>query len=446
MTEKKELISNDNSKGYIPDYTGVSNFNGKGFLDGKLPSFDMKKALLIIKNDPVVKGAITTIVDKVLESGWRVTGKGKKGRVKDLEVKLDELRLNKTLRKYIFNLVLYNNAFLEIVKKGDVVTDLNVLETTLMEIDAKDNGDIKGYFQNLGGTDNPYWNPDKVLHSKLREITNNVWAEPLDLEALYETVLIKDYIRQYLMWFFGSNQKRGVFAFKSGVSEKSIKDFMSMLKASEKDKTLPLVLQGDLVYEFLNNFNEGDKILSVLEWCDRQILMLLQVPPIAIGVPDSSGRSNSVEQFQSLNTTTRAIHQILEDDFSFDLFPKIGFNKGLFKFGVLDETARLKVIEIAEKMVNMRFTDDAVREFLDSNDWAFDTKTLFKEDPATLGLSNKAIGAGNEGQLGNVPHSQNPSRKEQPKGNIQKANQKEMVRNSKSDKFSKYPYVYGVNN
>ncbi len=438
---KKELISNDNSKGYIPDYSGVSSFNAKGFLDGKRPTFDLKKALSIIKNDPVVKGALVTLVDKVLESGWRITGKDKRSRIKALEDKLGKIRFNKVLKKLVFNLILYNNAFVEVVKKGEELTDLNVLENTLMEIETKDNGDIVSYSQDV--LTQPTWKPEKILHVKLHEITNNVWAEPLDMEALYETTLIKDYIRQYLMWFFGTNQKRGVFAFKSGVAEKNIKDFMGMIKASEQDKTLPVVLQGELVYEFLNNFNEGDKILDVLNWCDQQILMLLQVPPIAIGMPDSSGRSNSLEQYQALNTTVLAIQQILEDDFTYDLFPKIGFDKATFEFGVLDQTMRMKTLEMVEKMVNMRFSEDAIKEFMEAMDMTFETKELFKEDPVEMGMSNKDIGAGQEGQLGNTAQKEAPSRKAQGTGQIQKANQKEMVRNSKG-KYEKYPYIYEV--
>ena len=167
------------------------------------------QALSIIKNDPVVKGALVTLVDKVLESGWRITGKDKRSRIKALEDKLGKIRFNKVLKKLVFNLILYNNAFVEVVKKGEELTDLNVLENTLMEIETKDNGDIVSYSQDV--LTKPTWKPEKILHVKLHEITNNVWAEPLDMEALYETTLIKDYIRQYLMWFFGTTQKRGVY-------------------------------------------------------------------------------------------------------------------------------------------------------------------------------------------------------------------------------------------
>jgi hypothetical protein len=463
--KKKIIVDNANSVGLIEDYYGVSSFN-YGVLNERAPKFDTAKALKILENDPLVKGAIITLTDKTLESGWRIIAKDKKSRKAELEDKLRELRFDAVLRKALYNLILYNNAFLEIVKKGSEVTDINVLETTFMRIEADDFGNVTGYSQSplSGSRTKPSWTPDKIVHIKLRDITTNVWASPLDMQTLYETVLLKDYIRQYLTWFFGTNQLRGLYAIESGASEARLKDFLSYLKASEKDKTKPLILQGKVTYQMLNTFGEGDKILKVLDWCDTQILMLLQVPPIAVGQPDASGRSNSVEQFNALNTTVLSIQRILEELFSYDLFPKIGYDKALFDFGVLDQTARMRTFEIAEKMKNMMMTDEAIQEFLESQGIVFNTKVLFKdpvemaEDMAeatgklsdTEDMSNDDVAQGSEGMIGNKPHDSAPSRQRQDAtGNSvrSKANEKSMVRNAEVKNvtnFGSYPYTFAT--
>jgi hypothetical protein len=153
-------------------------------------------------------------VDKTLETKWLVKGRDKKSRKKELEQKLKDVRFNSILRKALFNLFLYNNAFVEIVKKGGVFSDLNVVESTFMKIDAQDNGDIVGYYQDIGTFNkNPYWTADHMIHIKLDEITSNTWSD-LTVEALYETVLIKDYVRQWLTWYFGTNQMRGFYNIK----------------------------------------------------------------------------------------------------------------------------------------------------------------------------------------------------------------------------------------
>lgn len=441
LKEQKELITNANSSGYILDYYGSRFQTSYGVLNssGRHTSFDINNALTVIRNDPVVKAAIITLVDKTLESGWRVTGKDKRSRIKELEQKLLDLKFNSVLRKVLYNLFLYNNAFVEIVKKGDEVTDLNVLETTLMEIMSKDNGDVLGYKQLIPNT--PTWTPDKVVHLKFRDITSNVWAEPLDIQSLYETALLKDYIRQWLTWFFGTNQLRPIITIESGANDKKIKDFLSYLKASEKDISKALVLQGKVLAQALNNFNNGDSILKLLNWCDEQILMLLQVPPIAVGMPDNSGRSNSNEQYQALNTTVHAMHILLEDVFTYDLFPKINFGKVIFDFGVVDQSTRLRTFEIAEKMKNMLFTDEAITEFLESQGVVFNTKTLFKEPPQDL--SNSDVPQNMRGMIGNKPQSTAASKQTQDDVQVSKKNQQVMVKNS-NDKFNQYPYTYEV--
>lgn len=445
---KQDTIANADSKGLLIDYygSGTTSFPD-GLIARKPSSFDIKKALNIIKNDPLIKAAITTLVDKIIESGWRTEAKHGKSKLKELEEKLEEARFNTILRKALFNLLLYNNAFIEIVKKGGIFTDLNILETTLVEIKAQDNGDIVKYVQQVGGKGaDKEWSPDQIVHLKLSEITASVWAEPLDVQSLYDTVLIKDYVRQYLSWFFGTNQMRGLYVIKSGAGKTKIGDFVSYLKASEKDKTKPVIIEGDVLYQKLNEFNEGDSLLKLLEWCDQQLLMLLQVPPIAVGMPDSSGRSNSVEQYQALNTRAFSIQKLLEDCFTYDLLPKIGYASNEFHFGVLNESARTKVFENVQIMKNSMFSDEAIIEYLESQGIVFDTDAVFK-DPVQeaqkmmeMQNTNTPVQTGNEGSVGNKNKDLMPSRMRQNSNELSKANTKTMVRNSLPD-YTKYPYT-----
>ena len=447
-----ELVENANSKGLVPDYYSASVIDHLGVM-GRYPAFDPNLALKIIRNDPVVKAALVTVVDKILETEWRIEAEDKKSRKKELESKLRETKFNMVLRKAVMNLLLYKNAFIEIVKKGDELTDLNVLEYTLMKINSKDNGDIIGYYQEVGAVkQNPIWTPDKIVHLKLDELTNNVFSDD-DIRVLYDTVLIKDYVRQWIQWFFGTNQMRGLYVIKSGANKTKVADFLSHLKASEKDKAKPVIVEGDVIYQKLNSFaDEGKTIQDVLNWCDEQILMLLQVPPIAVGMPDQSGRSNSVEQYTALNTRIVSIQHVLEDYFNYDLFPKIGFGKNKFKFGILDMTARKKVFEIVEIMKNCTFSDEAIIEYMHSQNIIFETKEVFKSPEDMLAMQGGPV-QGMEGSVGQKSQDSAPSRRRQDAtGNstISKKNTTAMVKNSDDEvvvsdnPFAKYPYTYEV--
>ncbi len=442
MAKKNKLITNANSKGFSLDFFQSDNFSPYGISTGITPKFNPETAKKIILNDPLVKAALITLVDKTLESGWRVTGEDEKSRVKSAEEKLDELKFNPVLRKMLFNLFLYNNAFVEIVKDSNGVKDINVLETAFMKIQAEQNGDVIRYYQeNLAGNynDSPSWTPDKVTHFKLNELSSNVWADS-DMQTLYDTVLIKDNIRQWLSWFFGTNQMRPWFNFKSKLSETKAKEFVSWMKRTEKDKALPFITEGDTTVAALFSFaSEGKSIQDVLNWCDSQILMLLQVPPIAVGMADQSGRSNSVEQFSALHTRIKNIQEILEDSINYDLMPKLGYSKVHFDFGSLDLGVSKQVFEIVQLMKNSMFTDDAIREFLEAQNIVFETTEVFK-DPVEEAMkmqeatmTNKDVGTGNEGMIGNKSADSAPSRQRQNNATNSTANKSQLVRNTFSD-------------
>ena len=185
------------------------------------------------------------------------------------------------------------------------------------------------------------------------------------MQTLYETVLLKDYIRQWISWFFGTNQMRPVFNFKNKNTSQKVAEFVSWLEASSKNLKKPILTEGEMTVQSLMSFGpEGQAILDMLQWCDEQILILLQVPPISVGKPDNSGRSNSVEQGSSLSTRIKNVQYILEDLFSYDLFPKMGFEKNDFKFGSIDFGMTARVMETVQIMKNSMFTDEAITEFL----------------------------------------------------------------------------------
>ena len=454
--KKQDIISNANSKGLVIDYSSSANAS-YGIMIGRTPEFNAATALKIIKNDPTVKAAIITLVDKTMESGWKLTGKDTRSFTKDANSKLEDLRFNTILRQYLFNAFLYNNAFLEIVKKsGNNVTDLNVLETSLMEILSEDNGDIIGYQQSAikGIKAQPHWNKEQIVHFRVNPISTNVWSES-DFQVLYETVLLKDYIRQWLSWFFGTNQMRPVFNFEQPITKDKAADFVSWMKSCEKDLKKPFITQGKSTAKALYSFaDEGKSINDVLNWCDEQILMLLQVPPIAVGKADSSGRSNSVEQYSALTTRIKSIQLSLSDLFTYDLLPKMGYDKVRFEFSSHDIGITKQIFETVQVMKNSMFSDEAIQEYLMTQGIIFNTANVFKDpveeamkmaevtmatDNNKAGLKNKDVGTGNEGSIGNKSADSAPSRQRQGSSFNEANSRQQVVKNSNPFSPKVYP-------
>lgn len=437
----KQLVLNADSLGNALDYA-VQSDPVFGLLYGKRPEFDPYRAYKIIKNDPIVKGAIISVVDKFMLSGWKVKPLTSKSlsssdtstsdSPKDAEAtdKLRELRFDRLIRRMLTQALIFKNAYIEVVKKRGEVIDLNILETSFMKINSKRNGDVVSYSQYVGNVSThnlPEWNEEEIVHFKLDEMNTNAWADS-DFMVLYETVLMKDYIRQFLVWVAATNQMRPVISVESKLTSQKAQDFVSWLKATERDLRKPIIVEGKTQVQPLYDIAaSGGTLMDIMNWCDSQILIILQVPPIAVGQADKTGRSNSVEQNQGFDIRIRGIQIALEDLFTYDLLPKMGYDKLQFKFDTLDFQRTKDIIDMIQVAKNAMMTDEAVAELMDKVGLSFETEAIFKDPVLEAQKMAEASGqfqnstrdangnpgkpkTGNEGMIGGKDKNQMPSR------------------------------------
>jgi len=358
MVQKEEIIQKA-SKGVTADYYSggngllLNNFFSDVF--AVVPSFDRKEALDIIRRDEMVMASITTLVDKSLENGWRCS--------KLKHEQLKKLRFNKLLRKILYNAYLYENVFIEIVKANNQLKEYHILETTTTEPLVTINGEVEGYQQLMPGYNEAItWKEEEVTHIALTEITSSIWGE-ISLQSVYTLVLIKIYIKAYLGWLFGTNQLRGFYNIKDA-QEDQIKRFFSNLKRTEADIGKPVIAEGEVLYQVLRKYDEGDMLINTLNYCNENIMSLLQTPPVLMGKPGESNRSSSDAQDSSLYTRIRAVQNVLEEAFNYDLFPKSNLDINDFEFNPISKSTMEKILQNVERMKINNFKEDVIEEYL----------------------------------------------------------------------------------
>ena len=367
MVSKKETISKS-SKGLIYKYYNSSKqlLKDNSGQFGLMPEFDRDKVLEAVRKDSTVIAGITTLVDKSIEYGWKIHGSDGKSKQVTFEKLLENLKFKKLLRQILYNLYTYNNVFIENVKDGNgKIKELHVLETTQTEPVADEHGEVIGYVQVIPDAKPntyPSWTPEEITHIAATKLTTGIWGE-LDIQAVYTSVLIKQYIYAYLGWLFGTNQFRGFHNIKNA-SDEQVKEFISYLKRSENDISKPLIAYGDIEYQVLRDFKDGTTILDLLNKCDDNILTLLQVPPVMMGKPGDSNRSNSDAQSNSLATRVGSMQRLVEDSFDIDLFPKMGYEKVQLTFSPINKLGITRILENAERMKVMGFKVKKIEEYL----------------------------------------------------------------------------------
>jgi len=258
-----------------------------------------------------------------------------------------------------------------------------------------------------GDKSSPSWDPEEVTHIASTTLTTAIWGE-LDIQAIYTCVLIKQYIKEFFGWLFGTNQFRPFYNIQEA-SDEQVKNFLAYLRKSESNIQFPLIAEGKIEAKVLRDFNDGRSILEIWEKCDRDIMTLFQTSPVNMGQPGDSNRSSSDAQDKSDDIHVRSIQKLVADEINFDLFQKIGLKDDSFEFIEVDEKQIDKLLEMGERMVNMGFKKSVIEKYMKDNGFpitgvlfgpeaeAVKSEDMFPSRKRKDGESNAKIGTGREG-------------------------------------------------
>jgi len=275
------------------------------------------------------------------------------------------------------------DGLIEIGRENSKVKDLNLLDASQIKVEAEANGDPIEYRQEAGqpNKDNHTiikWQPKNVVHIKFKDSILNFWGES-DIQVLYDTVLIKDFIRQFLTWLFQTNQFRNHVNFKTLASEEQIKRFVSFYKEGERSYGKPVLTDGEVEIKAMRELKDLDHLVTILDWCDNQLRMALQQTPVSLGVGGAS-RSEGDTLNDVQRTSIKALQRTLADSINYELFDKMGLSDSYeFYWKPIDRMTEKSVFEVVEIMKRSMFSDEAIVEFMTNQGLSFKEKKLFKE-------------------------------------------------------------------
>jgi len=353
------------------------------------PDFSFTAVINAVNNDPVARGAVNHFVDKCMEGNYNIFKKDTTKYDKQFETTLQEKYKFRTevIRKSLLMLKLFNNAYIEIVRDTDNRTkSLNVLDSLNIDPITKFNGDpIQYKSKQANKVTGKYadWNAKDIVWIKFGD--RGIGFAPVDMRALWENLLMKEYIKRYVAWLWKTGQYRILYNPKSGAADADIEDFLSFLRKNDNDFKMPFIFKGDLESKMLRDMQETGSIVELLKYLDSQTLILLRVSPIDAGIPDASGRSNADAQSNSLSTSVTGIKKVLEDAINFELFVKMSKANNMLRFGPVDRFAFKQVIENVQIMKSAQMTDDVIQEYMNESGIFWNTEKLFNE-PIAMGM------------------------------------------------------------
>jgi len=352
------------------------------------PDFSLQAAYSIIQNDPVARGAWVAYMDKFMEGEMNFLKKDTGDKDSAFELSLQEKYM---FRQLIRNVAgqgkLFNQAFFEIVQTTDNKTkSLNVLDTQNIEPITKPNGDPIGFKSTQSHPDTggfPTWTTEEIVWIRFNDISKGY--APVDLRAVYENLLAKEYVTRYVSWLWKTGQYRLIYSF-DGAADQDITDFLTYAKKHDNNFQAPFAVKGKLETSILRDIKETDSLVELLKYYDSQTLILMRMPPIDAGIPDASGRSNADAQSNNLSSHITSMKKVIEDAINFDLFPKINKKNNLMKFAPNDRFAVKQVFENLQLLDSLGATRNFMEQYLNDTGMYYEGEMFEKRvDPMAMG-------------------------------------------------------------
>jgi len=359
------------------------------------PDFSFNAVIQMVDDDPVARGAILHFIDKCMEGGISIVKAADLSYDRDFEKLLQEKYMfrSKILRTIFYLGKLFNNVFIEIVRDTDNrVKSLNILDSENIEPITNFNGDPESYKSKVPNAKTGQyarWNKNEIVWIKFNDRVKGY--APVDLKALWETLLCKSWIKRYVAWLWKTGQYRVLYNIKDGASNDDIKDFLTYARKHDDNFRAPFLLKGDLEMKMVRDMKETQDITTLLKYWDNQTLILLRIPPSDAGIPDQSGRSNADAQSNNLNTHIISMKTVVEDYINFDLFKKMNKGDTLLKFAPVDRFSEEQIIKNVNVMKNIGMTEDVIREYLQDRGMFFQSSKLFDDPEEKILATNRDI-------------------------------------------------------
>jgi len=118
------------------------------------------------ENEGIVFSSITTTAYNTVMTGYSLTSESENVEAKKFIYEyLDGISLELTMLDAVKQALIFGDAFIEIVKAGDVITSLKLVNPIQMSVDTDEHGVVKGYIQSTGmGGKSIKFKPEEIMH------------------------------------------------------------------------------------------------------------------------------------------------------------------------------------------------------------------------------------------------------------------------------------------
>ncbi len=316
-----------NVKGYYKFFNTASEISDK-----------LEKYEEIYKKVPLVQAAINYTADLAVGTGYNLISEDASAKMEVYEV-LEQQDFGLLSHRLTRHLLVYGNAYVEIVRLGDKIVELKLLHPKDMKVITNDTGEVQGYEQVLGMGKNIKFTPDEIAHFKWNVIGDELYGTSA-IESVVEAINVKlqmEHDLRLISHRYAAPQIQ--YAIGNGeepATEEQITEFESQL-----DNQTP---EMDLVTSHLVNVKDIRPISGsigveeFLKHIENQVIAGLQVPEVALGRGQNSTEATAKVQLGIFDRRVKAIQRVLTRQTErLIIEPLVGDNTVQIEFGEFEK-------------------------------------------------------------------------------------------------------------
>jgi HK97 family phage portal protein len=447
--------------GLTPDYLS---FRNTWFGQPQPVAYKMLwKAFL---EDPVVRQCVIITVEAIIGDGYTLESDVEL-HVKRVVKSFDKMHFQKFLQDVITQLVIYGDAYAELVRQdGGLLDYARPLDAATIRIDYDEHGTPLKYIQRVLHRRVDFYADfyaDEIAHLSI----NNIGGRPYgtsDLQAVLFPVQTKQAAQNYNNEFFRRPGMPRVIYTSKNLGKQENERIVASLKTVTPQSDLYFnTANGELDWDTVAPSNVDMQFVQLMEFLRAEIIAAMGVPPIFLGITEGSNRANSQTQMEAWDRKKKKLRLVIQDLINSQLLTtsNFGFDDVTFKFSDANSREELKYGQLmqlgstidwlrvnevralgglpplSEKKIIYNSATEAFNTYGDDigDKLIFDIKqeqaeAKAQQDMAAQGLKN--------------PNAANPMRNQKKEDNAQRLNSEQGNETRKFEKGHKTDYPFGA--
>ena len=298
-----------------PSYGATYTFrDGAGEFTVPHTDNNFKLYLDVYTKVPTAKNAVDNLTNFAIQSGYELEGTGKD---KAMEF-IDKFNFNGVMLNILRQMAIYGNAYLEIEKTMNEITNIKLLPPEQMFVVVKkggDDGDIVGYKQMTSPHSDPIvFKAEQIAHFKWNEIGPAFYGIS-DLKAVLGTLEkmlnLRENIGEIMDKYAHPILHHKLGTPESPAQEADIDAYIAMLEDREAGQDL--VTSASVDIKSVSADMRMIQVDGMVNHMENQIIAGLGVPEIFVRGGKTSNKATAFVELQSFDRRVKAIRAALAE-------------------------------------------------------------------------------------------------------------------------------------